>query len=99
MNEQQKPNCYECQYRRRCVGSAHSRCVHPALPKEGDNPLEEVMAIFASVGRTAPMIHAAALELGIRASEHGIRNNWFLWPWSFDPIWLLACNGFEKKGE
>jgi hypothetical protein len=25
----------------------------------------------------------------------GIRNGWFRWPVSFDPVWLLACDGFS----
>ena len=37
--------------------------------------------------------------LGIRAESHGIRNGWFRWPYDFDPIWLISCDGFKEKEE
>lgn len=33
--------------------------------------------------------------MGVRGSEHAIKNGWFYWPWNFDPTWLESCNGFE----
>ncbi len=26
---------------------------------------------------------------------HGIKNGWFSWPWNFDPVWLVSCDGWE----
>ena len=94
-----KPNCYDCKHRGSVVGSAHSSCKHPEAQKKEDS-MDELLSIFASVGRLDPQIDFAAAEsLGIRAKDAGIRNGWFNWPWNFDPVWLTACNGFEAKGE
>ena len=95
MNENQK--CYSCKWRRDCVGSAHSRCTHPAVGAEGSDPLGELLAIFASVGRTEPVIAQAATKLNIRGRAHGIAHGWFNWPWNFDPVWLENCDGFEDR--
>ena len=38
-------------------------------------------------------------ELRIEGVPRGIKHGWFNWPWNFDPVWLLACNGFEKAEE
>lgn len=93
-----KPNCYACKWRGSVPGDAHSRCHHPVTGGEDANPLAELMAIFGSVGRVAPMIDVDnAVKLGIRANPHGIAHGWFQWPYNFDPVWLEACEGFEAK--
>lgn len=28
---------------------------------------------------------------------HGIRKGWFVWPFNFDPVWLVSCDGFKAK--
>ena len=90
-----KPNCYKCKHRGSIPGDAHSCCNHPAAEKD-KNPFGEVMAIFASVGRTAPMSIPACKELNIRGNKHGIEKGWFNWPYNFDPVWLENCDGFEN---
>ena len=93
-----KPNCYECKHQGDNPGSAHIRCQHPKCSSKGANPLAEVFAILGSVGRGPGAIDFdAAKELGIVGDAHGIRRGWFQFPYSFDPVWLVACNGFEKK--
>ena len=92
-----KPNCYKCKHRGLVPGSAHSRCEHPVNSNGERDPMSEIIAIFASVGRVAPVIGDTAKELGVRGSEHGIRSGWFNWPFNFDPVWLESCNGFESK--
>jgi len=94
-----KPNCYECRYRGLVPGDAHSSCKHPDVSEAAEDPLQNVLAIFASVGRTSPVI--AHSKLNVQGDEHGIRNGWFNWPWNFDPAWLISCEGFtpKKKGE
>ena len=90
--------CYDCIHRREVPGSSHSSCAHPKTKGGKLDPLAEVMAIFASVGRVGPTINInAAKELGITANETGIRRSWFNWPYNFDPVWLTACNGFEER--
>jgi hypothetical protein len=56
-----------------------------------------MMAIFASVGRVAPVIGPEAKELNVTGHPHGIQNGWFNWPFNFDPVWLESCNGFERE--
>ena len=35
----------------------------------------------------------------VTCDPHGFNNGWFIWPVSFDPAWLLTCDGFsdDKK--
>ena len=89
-----KPNCYECEHRGSVPGSAHSSCNHPANEQAND-PLLELLAVFASVGRSEPI--GAETGLNIKGNPHGIKKGWFNWPWNFDPVWLEECDGFETN--
>jgi hypothetical protein len=86
-----KPNCYDCIHRGEVAGSAHSRCLHPALGKQDSNPFG---ALVQMVGG---QFNNGARELGITGHPHGIRSGWFMWPANFDPTWLQSCNGFTAK--
>ena len=92
-------NCYKCKWRGPVPGDAHSCCRHPDLDGAGNDPFAGIMAMFASVGRTAPQIaiEASLKKFEIRANSHGIQKSWFNWPWNFDPAWLENCNAFEIK--
>ncbi len=91
-----KPDCYKCKWRGDLLGDCHSRCTHPALKAANDDPRLKMLAMFASVGRVAP-IQAGIDELGIKANYHGIKQGWFNFPWNFDPHWLEECKGWEQK--
>jgi hypothetical protein len=91
-----KPNCYKCKHRGTLPGSAHSKCNHPEVASGTSNPIMNVLAAFASVGRTPPMQLEA---LNVKGDPHGIKNGWFNWPWNFDPAWLVSCDGFEGKDD
>jgi len=43
--------------------------------------------------------HSRCLNLSAHVTGHlhGIRRGWFLWPFDFDPVWLITCDGFEAK--
>ena len=30
-------------------------------------------------------------------NPHGVSKGWFNWPFNFDPIWLISCNGYKEK--
>jgi len=90
-----KPNCYKCIYRGRVLGSAHSSCNHAANKEVMDDPMAQIMAIFASVGRVRPI--QADTGLHVKGNPHGVAHGWFNWPFDFDPIWLEECNGFMAK--
>ena len=92
----EKPNCYNCVYRRDTVGSAHSQCIHPANAKIYDDPLAQVFAILGSVGR-GPGVGMSPSAFKVKGQEFGIRNGWFNWPTDYDPIWLESCDGFKEK--
>ncbi len=92
-----KPNCFKCTHRGEVPGSAHSSCHHPeAQAARADSPLNEAMAILASVGRVAPVV-APPKNITVVGHPHGIRSGWFNWPYNFDPTWLEECSGFEAR--
>lgn len=93
----EKEDCYSCIYRGGLADSAHSRCNHPLVSSENNNPLGEMLAMFGSAGRMPPIMMGTE-KLNIKGNEHGIRHGWFNWPWNFDPVWLENCDGFKSKG-
>ena len=96
MTSEAKPDCYQCKYRHSILGDAHSCCQHPLLGNMNDNPLAQILGIFASIGRVPPM-QAGIDKLGIKANYHGIKSGWFNFPFNFDPVWLEECNGFAPR--
>lgn len=93
---EKKPNCYECKHRGNVPGDAHSCCKHPKAGS-GDNPLMALMAIFASVGRVAPVMGEGAKGLDVKFNDWGVQQGWCTFPYNFDPVWLENCDGFEKR--
>lgn len=89
-----KPNCYQCVHRRNLPGNTHSRCAHP-IAGEIIKATPPHIAMVLEMWGGAPMLPQL---LGIEArSQHGIDNGWFGWPFNFDPVWLLTCDGFKPK--
>lgn len=84
------PNCYKCKYRGTIPGDAHSCCNHPKV-------IQDSNVFGALMGMMAGKSIEVAKELEIEGDPHGIKNGWFLWPASFDPVWLVSCNGFVVK--
>ena len=80
-----KPNCYQCKYRSRISGDAHSACRHPSMSDKD----QLLTAIHFQLGDSP-----TAQRLNIRANSIGIERGWFFWPLNFDPIWLENCDGF-----
>ena len=89
----EKPNCYECLYRRNLPGDAHSSCAHPRRPA-----LTGVMSIFNEMtgGVKVPGVPTEN-AIKVTGNLHGILSGWFMWPSNFDPVWLDSCEGFEPK--
>ena len=94
MRSKMKPNCYGCKWRRNVVGSSHSSCNHPRNDEAKNNPLMQIMATFAGVGRIPPVEIDTGLH--IKGSQWGIDHGWFNWPFNFDPTWLEECGGFTE---
>lgn len=38
-------------------------------------------------------------DANVQGNAHGIRSGWFMWPFNFDPVWLVSCDGFSDKPE
>ena len=89
--EKPKPNCYTCRHRGEIPGDCHSRCLHPAIGQQNDNPFGAMVDMMR--GRTVD----AAKALNIRGNPIGIKRGWFFWPANFDPTWLENCDGYEAK--
>lgn len=83
-------NCYTCKYRKDLPGSAHSSCHHPTTKENHDDPLGSIIALLGGNNDIVPKIN-------IKANPHGIRSGWFNWPYDFDPVWLISCEGYEEK--
>ncbi len=91
-------NCNECLHHGTVPGSAHLKCVHPKTADSSADPLAEMMAIFAGVGRSGPSADMVmASSMGVTINHHGFRHGWANWPWNFDPIWIETCDCFEKR--
>jgi hypothetical protein len=83
MNE--KPNCYDCKWRKDLVGDCHSSCSNP-------NATPMALLVFAQGGT-----EIKTANIHVRGNTHGVRSGWFCWPLNFDPVWLEICSGFEGK--
>jgi hypothetical protein len=35
-------------------------------------------------------------DLHVEFADQGIAQGYVLWPFNFDPIWLIQCTGFEE---
>lgn len=90
-----KFDCITCIHRGRVYGSTHSTCKHPSLKSFYETPVLQLMSIFASVQRVPP-INVSSKQLNIKGNPRGIKNGWFNFPFNFDPIWLLNCDGYEE---
>ena len=33
----------------------------------------------------------------VQGHETGIKRGWFNWPFNYDPVWLLECDGFSDN--
>ena len=90
-----KPDCYKCIHRGNLPGDAHSCCRHPANAELLNNPLAQILGVFASVGRVDPI--KMQTKVNVKGNPTGIKRGWFNWPVNFDPTWLEACDGFEEN--
>lgn len=80
------PNCYECIHRRELVGDCHSSCAAPRASIA-------YLMVFAA-GKSE---FSSPEGVHIRASTHGVRSGWFMWPINFDPVWLQGCSEYVSK--
>jgi len=93
----EKPDCYQCKHRASIPGDAHSACNHPTNNVLLHSPIIEVLGLLASRGGTN--LFPASNPLNVRGNEHGKAHGWFNWPINYDPLWLEACDGFDRIPE
>lgn len=44
-------------------------------------------------------ISCANTTANVTGHPTGIARGWFVWPFNFDPTWLINCDGFTPKDE
>ena len=93
MNE--KPDCYKCKFMRPVPGDAHIQCRHPAFAEAYNDP--ESFLIMSLGGRSSK-IDKCYKNCRVVGKAQGIKMGWFNHPFNFDPVWLVECSGFQKKG-
>lgn len=86
--------CYDCIHRRVLPGNTHSACRHPATEFAHANALA---GLITAMGGALPMPSPAGLS--VIFDRHGIRMGWASWPFNFDPVWLVSCDGFTPGQE
>jgi hypothetical protein len=86
--------CYECIHRRVLPGNTRSACRHPATAAAQANPLA---GPISAMGNALPMPSPPGLS--VIFDRHGIRMGWASWPYNFDPMWLVSCDGFTPEPE
>lgn len=88
-------DCHICIHSELVAGSAHFICKHPL----NDNIFTSRGALVALLTLAAqgcsPLLMPEALNL--KLSPIGIKGGWCTYPFDFDRIWILNCDGFEKK--
>lgn len=79
----EKPDCYQCLYRRNIPGDTHSACAHP-------DAMRTIAVAVSGVSLGGNLLY-------VSGAQHGVKMGWFFWPFNFDPIWLEKCSGFKNK--
>lgn len=92
MSENMSNACLKCKYRGTVPNSVHSTCKHP-----------HVLGMDSETYRTVIRRLAAEEEIirisggmSVHFEEQGVKGGWALWPFTFDPLWLIECLGFEE---
>ena len=85
-------NCYDCVFRGKVPGSAHSSC--NVLSKDGKSidPLAE-LALATGIAKIRDEQGRDAVKL----DPIGIQGGWAMWPINFDPVWVDSCAFYKSK--
>lgn len=85
--------CWGCLHSRTIPGNAHLACHHPATLVAHRHPLAPVITV---TGNALPL---AVPGLSVAGLDQGIDRGWFAHPFNFDPVWLVACDGYAPEDE
>lgn len=84
-------NCFECPFRGKVIGSAHSMCHHPVATS---------LQALAFAGRHFTVQNKDEPDRPfIEINEHGFQRGWAFWPLNFDPIWVTCRLPVEIEAE
>jgi len=87
--------CLKCKYRGTVPNSRHSSCKHPDVLHMDCGTYQMVIKRLAAEEEIIRITGGMAVHF----AEQGVKGGWALWPFNFDPIWLIECIGFEPKGD
>jgi len=93
MSENMSNACLTCKHRGTVPNSSHSSCKHPEVQHMDCNTYAMVIKKLAAGDEVIQITGS----MGVEFEKRGIDGNWALWPFNFDPIWLVKCLGYEKE--
>lgn len=92
MSENMSNFCLTCKHRGTVPNSRHSTCKHPdVLHMDCDT----YAMVIQRLARGEEVIRITG-AMGVQFDKDGVDGNWALWPFNFDPIWLVECLGYEE---
>lgn len=84
--------CLTCKHKGRVPNSRHSKCKHPDVLHMDCNTYAMVIKKLAAGDEVIQITS----RMGVQFANQGVEGNWALWPFNFDPIWLVECLGYEE---
>lgn len=92
MAETMSNKCLTCKHRGTVPNSRQSSCKHPAVLHMDCNTYAMVIKKLAAGNEIIQITR----DMIVQFDKQGIDGNWALWPFTFDPIWLVECLGYEE---
>lgn len=94
MAENMSNACLNCEYSGQVPNSRHTTCKHPDVMHMD---CDTTAMVIQRLARGEEVIRITA-AMGVQFGEQGVQGNWALWPFTFDPIWLIKCLGYKEAG-
>lgn len=92
MSENMSKACYNCIHRGTVPNSRHSSCQHPDVLHMDCGTYRTVIRRLANEEEVIRISGG----MGVHFDEQGVKGGYALWPFNFDPIWLVECIGFQE---
>ncbi|HNR25981.1 MAG TPA: hypothetical protein PKI66_04630 [Methanobacteriaceae archaeon] len=86
--------CLTCKHRGSVPNSRHSSCRHPRVDYlMGDHESLHTLMYHMIISKRVPYLFD---DLRVDFEADAIEACWALWPFNFDPLWLVNCTGYEE---
>lgn len=85
-------HCEHCIHRRNIGDYGRVQCCHPKVMEIQEKYPERKPGLIA-----AKALNQMGKALNPRINQAAYKNQWFYWPYCYDPIFIESCSGFEKK--